>query len=90
MLHGYDRARPADNRRRERYSGALNAPVSLVPDEDSKLLEVAGFPVAKVTFLNGHAGGNSPAEFRLVREPDVDAKETLLKFVLDPLHDFAS
>jgi hypothetical protein len=62
----------------------------LVADEDAKLLEVARFPVAKVTFLNRYASGNPPAKFRLVYEPDVDVKETLLKFVLDPLHDFAS
>jgi hypothetical protein len=50
----------------------------LVPDEDSKLLEVAGFPVAKVTFLNRHTSGNPPAKFCLVKEPAVDVKETLL------------
>jgi hypothetical protein len=62
----------------------------LVADENAKLLEVARFPVAKVTFLNSYTSGNPPAEFRLVYEPDVDVKETLLKFVLDPVHDFAS
>jgi hypothetical protein len=60
----------------------------LVPDEDSKLFEVARFPVAEVTFLNRHASGNPPAKFRLVKEPHVDVKETLFKFVLNPVHDF--
>jgi cobalt-zinc-cadmium resistance protein CzcA len=64
---------------RGRYSGASHAPVSLLPGEHSNLFEVAGFPVAKVTFLNRHASGNPPAKFRLVYEPDVDVKETLAK-----------
>src|ERR1700683_2436125 len=85
---GGDRIRPPGNRRRERHSGASYAPVSFVPDEDSKLFEVTGFPGAKVTFLNRHARSDPPAKFRLVYEPDVDIQETLLKFVFDPVHDF--
>jgi|SRR6185369_8817492 len=90
MLRECDRARPEGSRRRGRYSGASYAPVSLVSGEHSNLFEVAGFQVAKVTFLNRHASGNPPGKFRLVYEPDVDVKEALLKFVLDPLDDFAS
>src|SRR6267142_3453845 len=88
MQRVYAHARPEDNRRRERCSDASHAPVSFVFDEDSKLLEVAGLPIAKVTFLNRHATGNPPAEFGFVHEPDVDVEETLLEFVLNPLHDF--
>src|SRR6266853_1050686 len=90
MLRGRDHVRPGDNRRRERYSGPSDPPVSLVPDEDSKLPEVAGFPVAKVTFLNRHASGNAPAKLRLVDESDVDIEETLLKIVFNPVHDFSA
>jgi hypothetical protein len=60
----------------------------LVPDEDSKLLEVAGFPVAKVNLLDRHSRGNAPTEFSLVREPNVHIENAFLKFVLNRVHDF--
>jgi hypothetical protein len=63
MRRGHDHVRAEGNRRRERYSGASHALVSLVPDEDSKLLEIAGLPVAEVSFFNRHASGNAPAKF---------------------------
>ncbi len=65
-----------------------HAPVSLVPDEDSKLLEVAGFPIAEVTFLNRHASGNAPAEFRLVHKSNVDVQEAFFESVLNPFDNF--
>jgi hypothetical protein len=85
-----DHVRAEGNRRRERYSDASHGPVLFVPDENSKPLEVAGFPIAEVSLFNRHASGNPPAKFRLVHESDVDVKETLLKFVLNPIHDFPS
>ena len=46
-----------------------NAPVPFVPNEDSKVLEVARFPIAEVAFLNRHSCGNPPAKLSLIREP---------------------
>jgi hypothetical protein len=58
-----------------------------VANEDSKLLEVARFPVAEVTLLYCRASGNPPAKFSLVHKPNVDVEEALLKIVLDRVHD---
>src|SRR6266567_7751927 len=64
-----DQVRPGGNRWHEQYSGASNAPVPFVPNEDSKVLEVARFPIAEVAFLNRHSCGNPPAKLSLIREP---------------------
>jgi hypothetical protein len=60
----------------------------VVPDEDSKLLEVAGLPVAKVNFLNRHSCGNAPTKLGLVREANVDIENAFLKFMLNRVDDF--
>jgi hypothetical protein len=88
MLRGCDHARPGDSRRREQHCGASRTPVSLVSDEDPKLLEVAGLPVAEVNFLDCHSCGNTPTKLSLVREPNMDIENAFLKFVFNGVHDF--
>jgi hypothetical protein len=65
----------------------LDASVPFVPNEDSKLLKVARFPIAKVNFLNRHSRGDPPAKLRLVREPNAKIQEAFLKLVFNPVHD---
>jgi hypothetical protein len=70
-----------------RCYGASATPVSLVANEDAKLLKVSGFPVAKVGFLDRHARANPPAKFGVVGKPNVEIQEAFLKSVFDPVHD---
>ena len=60
--------------------------VSFVPNEDSKLLKAARFPIAEVAFLDRHVRCNPPAKLSLIREPNVEIQETFLIFVFDPVH----
>jgi hypothetical protein len=81
-------AHPRGTRRRARRCSSSVAPVSLVSNEDAKLLEIARFPVAKVGFLDCHARGNPPAKLGLVGKPNVEIQKSFLEFVFDPVHDF--
>jgi hypothetical protein len=69
---------------------ALWPSVSLIPDENSEPLEIAGSPIAKVSTRDGHPCGYLPAELSFVREPDVEVEESFFEFMLDPIDDFAA
>ena len=69
---------------------ALWPSVSLIPDENSEPLEIAGSPIGEVSARDSHACGYPPTEFSLVREADVEVEESFFEFMLDPIDDFAA
>ena len=55
-----------------------------------KLLEISRFPVAQIGFFNYQGRADSPAQFGLVRESDVELKHVILESMIDPIHDLAT